>query len=544
MNRRSEHDDVDDGLPIVRRLSERFDTANLFSRFSRLPGCVWFDSATASLDQSPADSPLDRYSFLAAAPVAWLRLDLQIAPPASASNQPDAPASGQPPQGHLEWSRLQHWVDQLPAENLQHDDGIRLPPFQGGIATIIGYEAGASLEPVGVSPHDDLPTPALTAGLYDVVIATDHHANQNWLFSQGFLDDTATRSREQAVRRADQFQRWLETDDHDLARQIADASPVQRIVHKASVSESADRQSADQLPIGQPGNDLSGSPVFGASQNGVDLKSNFDRQGFMTSVAQIVDRICRGDSFQVNLAQRLTTPAVCDSPRLYEKLRTANPATFAGYFDAGDFQVLSSSPEGFLQVRDRLVSTRPIKGTRPRGRTTDEDQTIGNALRHSEKDRAENIMIVDLMRNDLSRVCVDDSVVVDTLCGLEKYQYVQHLVSVVRGRLNPTHGLVDLIRCCFPGGSVTGAPKIEAMRTIAELEPHRRGPYCGSMGYISSQVDADFNILIRTVTATAGTWQLPVGGGMTARSDPVAEWDETWSKAEGMLQAFRDLNDR
>ena len=248
--------------------------------------------------------------------------------------------------------------------------------------------------------------------------------------------------------------------------------------------------------------------------------------------------IREGDSFQVNLAQRLLTKTHLTGSELYLKLRERNPAPFSAFYSGGDFSVLSSSPEGFLQVRDRTVETRPIKGTAPRTGDEATDQRLADELANSDKDRAENVMIVDLMRNDLSRVCDDDSVRVTQLCELERYEFVQHLVSVVQGRLKEGQNVVDLLRACFPGGSVTGAPKIEAMRTISRLEPNPRGPYCGSIGYISCGGNADFNILIRTITEAHGFWQIPVGGGITARSVPEAEEAETWAKAEGMLRAI------
>jgi para-aminobenzoate synthetase component 1 len=270
-----------------------------------------------------------------------------------------------------------------------------------------------------------------------------------------------------------------------------------------------------------------------------DVLSNFTSDQFRSTVADVVRRIRAGDSFQVNLAQRLLKQANRPPAETYLRLRATNPAPFSAYYGGDDFAVLSSSPEGFLKVRDRRVETRPIKGTTSRSGDDCEDLRRAEALFASEKDRAENIMIVDLMRNDFSRVCEDDSVVVGQLCEVEGYQYVQHLVSVVQGRLRDEATVVDLLRACFPGGSVTGAPKIEAMRTIASLEPHHRGPYCGSIGYISCGGAADFNILIRTITAAHGYWQIPVGGGITARSVPEAEEAETWAKAEGMLRAVR-----
>ncbi|HEX6316714.1 MAG TPA: chorismate-binding protein, partial [Gemmatimonadaceae bacterium] len=175
--------------------------------------------------------------------------------------------------------------------------------------------------------------------------------------------------------------------------------------------------------------------------------------------------------------------------------------------------------------------------TRPRGLGAEADLFTGDCLRTSEKDRAENVMIVDLMRNDLSRVCEDDSVVVSQYCRLETYQYVQHLVSAVTGRLAADKDNIDLLRAAFPGGSITGAPKIRAMQIIADIEPHARGPYCGSLGYLGWDGTMDLNILIRTITAAGGWWQFPVGAGIVAQSDPLREYEETWHKAEGLLRA-------
>ena len=222
------------------------------------------------------------------------------------------------------------------------------------------------------------------------------------------------------------------------------------------------------------------------------------------------------------------------------RLRDAAPATFAGYFDAGEWQVASCSPERLLEVRDRAVESRPIKGTRQQTQQPIADLYAAADLHASDKDNSENVMIVDLIRNDLSKVCKPESLHVSQLCGLETYGYVQHLVSAVRGELNDDVSIVDLLAATFPGGSITGAPKIRAMEIISELEGVARGPYCGSMGYINWNGDADLNILIRTITAAGGWWQMPVGGGIVADSVPLAEYEETWHKAAGLLAAVRD----
>ncbi|HWB01339.1 MAG TPA: anthranilate synthase component I family protein, partial [Pirellulales bacterium] len=269
-----------------------------------------------------------------------------------------------------------------------------------------------------------------------------------------------------------------------------------------------------------------------------DLTSNFAPDEYLRAVERAIEYIRAGDIFQVNLSQRLLHPAHDGSVAIYLRLRERNPATFAAYFDLGKFQIVSASPERLLQSIDGQVEARPIKGTRPRAARPEADLFAGDELQASEKDRAENVMIVDLLRNDLSRVCTADSVRVTQLCHVERYEFVQHLVSAVRGTLRPPMDAIDLVRAAFPGGSITGAPKVRAMQIISELEPTARGAYCGALAYLGFDGSFDSSILIRTITAGGGWWQAPVGGGIVAQSDPQAESDETWHKAEGLLRAL------
>jgi para-aminobenzoate synthetase component 1 len=223
---------------------------------------------------------------------------------------------------------------------------------------------------------------------------------------------------------------------------------------------------------------------------------------------------------------------------MYCRLRTVNAAPFAAYFNTGDSQILLSLPERFLKLTGDVIEARPIKGTRPRGATPTEDAALAENLMTSEKDRAENVMIVDLLRNDISKVCRDHSVVVPKLCSLESYARVHHLVSVVTGQLRPEMGAVDVLRACFPGGSITGAPKVRAMEIIAELEPNHRGPYCGALGFIGYDGAMDSNIAIRTMALKDGAAVFQAGGGIVADSDPADEYLETLAKAEALFAAF------
>jgi para-aminobenzoate synthetase component 1 len=279
------------------------------------------------------------------------------------------------------------------------------------------------------------------------------------------------------------------------------------------------------------------APQF-STQGMRGLTSCFSPETYREQAQRCIDYIYAGDIFQVNFAQRLLFPAVDHASELYLRLRHRNAATFATYFDGGAFQIASASPERLVQVKAGHVEARPIKGTRRRTFAPEADLFRGDELRESEKDRAENVMIVDLLRNDLSAVCEPESVRVSRLCGLEVYEYVQHLVSVVEGQLAEGKQPLDLLKAIFPGGSITGAPKVRAMQIIAELEPVARGAYCGSLGYLGFDGTLDFNILIRTITAAGGWWQLPVGGGIVAQSKVELEYEETWHKAEGMIRSL------
>jgi para-aminobenzoate synthetase component 1 len=259
---------------------------------------------------------------------------------------------------------------------------------------------------------------------------------------------------------------------------------------------------------------------------------------YEAAVRQALRYIAAGDCYQVNLSQRLHASLVGPAWSLYEQLRRRSPAPYAAYLDCGDHQVLSSSPELFLRVRGREVETRPIKGTRPRGATPEEDAALRAELLTSAKDAAELLMIVDLERNDLGRVCEFGSVHVPALRELESYRNVHHLVATVRGRLRPEIDPLGCLRALFPGGSITGAPKIRAMEIIEELEPLRRGVYTGAIGWVDAQGNGEWNIAIRTMVVKERMAYFQVGGGIVADSDPESEFLETLTKARGMLRAL------
>ena len=371
--------------------------------------------------------------------------------------------------------------------------------MQGGIAGLFSYDLNRAFEAVDAPNCDEFETPLIALGLYDVVLAWDHELDRAWLISNG----------------------WKSNADDRMAFFLERLKkPLVQLEHAPQKNSTLqiDGQFAVPGPAG--------------------LASNFSKEGYIDAVSKSIDYIYAGDIFQVNIAQRLLLQANCDSVELYERLRTRNPAPFAAYFDYGDGQVVSASPERLISVRDGIVETRPIKGTRSRTGRPMVDIQASEKLSASEKDRAENTMIVDLMRNDLSRICLDDSVTVTQLCEIEVYQSVMHLVSAVEGKLHAeSNKPSEILKAVFPGGSITGAPKVRAMEIIAELEPSARGAYCGSLGYFAANGSADLNILIRSITASKGHWQIPVGGGIVSQSRPESEYDETWTKAAGMLSA-------
>jgi para-aminobenzoate synthetase component 1 len=404
-----------------------------------------------------------------------------------------------------------------------------LPPFQGGAAGLLSYEAGRAWERLPPRQIDEFEMPDLAVGIYDWVIAWDHATGRAWIIAQGWPEVDTHRRMERARMRIRQVQEMLSGAGEGAG---VTATESQEGIANPQAVGAAFGEHTSALPRERL------APQFAAP--GVDeLTSNFSREGYLRAVERVIEYIRAGDIFQANLSQRLLAPLTVSPMTLYERLRERNAATFAGYFACDDWAVVSASPERFVCVRDGEVETRPIKGTRRRRSSPEADLFTGDELRESEKDRAENVMIVDLLRNDLSRVCEPGSMSVPKLCAVETYETVQHLVSEIRGWLSPGRTAWDLLAATFPGGSITGAPKVRAMEIIRELEPTVRGPYCGSLFCLGPDGSLDSNILIRTLVCRRGWVQCSVGGGIVAQSDPVREYEETLHKAEGMLRALR-----
>jgi para-aminobenzoate synthetase component 1 len=362
-----------------------------------------------------------------------------------------------------------------------------LPPFQTGVVAVFGYELGRYLERLPAPRDAGAAWPEAVAGLYDTIAAFDSETAKAWIVSVG----------PDATRRADA-----------MAARIAAA------------------------PAALPGPEV--PPAA--------WRAEIARDAYEAKAARIVEYTRAGDIFQANLTQRFIAdrPNGLDPYALYRRLRAESPAPYAAFLRLDESRaLLSASPERFLRLAaDGMVTTEPIKGSRPRGSTAEEDRALAEELSASAKDRAENLMIVDLLRNDLSRVCRIGSVAVPSLNRLERFASMHHLVSTVTGRLDDGRTALELLKACFPGGSVTGAPKIRAMEIIHELEPARRGPYCGAIGWIGRDGAMETSILIRTLTVDSDHIIAQAGGGIVADSDPAAEYLESLEKARPLLRCL------
>jgi len=477
--------------PLVEELSPPPDPAWCCEQLEGLPYRLFLDSASR-------DPRLGRYSYVTADPIAVVRSGTSRRDPLAEVRSVLAPFAAQPVPG--------------------------LPPFQGGAAGFIAYDWGLALERLPAPLYDDLALDDVVLGIYDWVLAWDHVQSRAWLLSTGMPETAQADAVRRASDRASSIRARLISGEHERAA----TSQVGRTVSG---------------PPGEPHKARSTPPSYPIDHGWWDprlaLESSFTRTEYLKAVQRVRDYIFAGDIFQANLSQRFEAPLREPAWTLYRRLRERNPAPFAAFLDFPEAVILSASPERFLRVdAGGRVETRPIKGTRPRGIGPEHDAALAQALAESAKDRAENLMIVDLMRNDLSRVCAPGSVRVDELFALEQYATVHHLVSTVVGELAPGADALDLLRAAFPGGSITGAPKLRAMEIIAELEPSRRGVYCGSIGYCSATGELDTSIAIRTAVARNGRVYFNAGGGVVADSNPADEYQETLDKARGLIDAL------
>ena len=453
------------------------EPGDAFRRFAGEPGLVFFDSGGAGGERS-------RYSYLCIDPFRVLLVRDGIVTIDGGIVEGDAFSVLARELGREELGRMCH-SPQTPRHSLRGDLEIlgSAPPFRGGAAGFIGYDMGAALDRAPRAPGALAGIPDMQFGFYDTVLAFDHDARAVWLLAPPGAGRDAI-----------------------LAR-LAEATP----------------------PFPPP--------------QSLSWDMLVSRDVHVQRVQRVRDFIAAGDIYQANIAAwfEAARPDGLSAPAVYMALRAASPAPFGAYVDCGGgCAVLSASPERFVRLTPSGdIETRPIKGTRPRGADAAEDAALATELLSSAKDRAENLMIVDLLRNDIARVA--DRVTVPSLYALESFAHVHHLVSTVRGRLGAGLDAVDLLRASFPGGSVTGAPKLRAMAIIAALEGRARGPYCGAAAWIGFDGGMDSNILIRTMTVARDRVVAQAGGGIVADSDPAAEWDEVLVKILPLLRATGTL---
>lgn len=376
-----------------------------------------------------------------------------------------------------------------------------LPPFQGGAVVLLCYDFVRYLERIPDTVEDDQGLPDMDVLMVDRVLAFDHVQKRLWAIC-------APGARE--------------VGGADWARYYDEAHEALETI-------------AQRLKV------TSAAPSSGLLKS-LDIRHDVSREHYVGMVARAKQYIAAGDIFQANLSLRVSAYIGDLSPwQLYLALRSINPSPFAGYLDMGDYHIVSSSPERLVRVHEGIVDTRPIAGTRPRGKDTQEDHAMRAELLLNEKERAEHIMLIDLERNDLGKVCAYGTVEVDELMVTEQYSHVIHIVSNVRGALAPGKNIASVIRAVFPGGTITGVPKIRCMEIIDELETLRRGAYTGSFGYIGFSGASDLNIIIRTFVVKDGEARVQAGAGIVADSDPEREYHESLKKAEALIRTLEML---
>ena len=464
---------------LTRQLPYHHDSALLFERIAHQPWAILLDSGQMlDANSGRPGSQYGHYDILVAEPFMTL---VTMGENTEITQQNQVSISAENP-----FELLKKILSQFSAPQTGF-------PFAGGALGYFSYDLGRRLEKLSSIAEDDVQLPEMMIGVYDWAIVVDHREKTCHLVSDGFCESTKVN--------------W--------------------------VGLCARFESSYQA-------DINKNPFVVTSS----VQSNLPEPAYKRAFAKIKAYIAAGDCYQVNLAQRFSVKVQGDSWQMYKQLRQASPAPFMAYMqmpsaNGGHFQVLSNSPERFIQVSGKHVETRPIKGTRPRSSNAAQDLAYSNELLTSTKDKAENVMIVDLLRNDLSKSCEIGSVKVNKLFQLQSFANVHHLVSIVVGKLKADKTAVDVLRDSFPGGSITGAPKLRAMQIIEELEPHRRSVYCGAIGYIGFDGNMDTNIAIRTATICKNLLSFYAGGGIVADSDVSKEYAETLDKASSLITIIK-----
>jgi para-aminobenzoate synthetase component 1 len=471
---------------LIHQLPYHHDSSLLFERVAHQPWAMLLDSGQMlDANTGKPGSQYGRYDIMVAEPFITL---VTTGENTEITQHNQVSISAENP-----FDLLKEALSQFPAPKTNFPFAGGAFPFAGGALGYFSYDLGRRLEKLPNLAQDDVQLPEMMIGIYDWAIVVDHREKTSHLISNGFCESTKANWDSLCVR----FKSF----------------------NQAKVNE---------------------NPFLVTSS----VQSNLPEPAYKRAFTKIKAYITAGDCYQVNLAQRFSAEVQGDSWQMYKQLRQTSPAPFMAYMripfsDGNQFQVLSNSPERFIQVSGKHVETRPIKGTRPRSSDATQDLAYSNELLNSTKDKAENVMIVDLLRNDLSKSCEVGSVRVNKLFQLQSFANVHHLVSIVVGKLRADKTAIDVLRDSFPGGSITGAPKLRAMQIIEELEPHRRGVYCGAIGYIGFDGNMDTNIAIRTATICKNLLSFYAGGGIVADSDASKEYAETLDKASNLITVMK-----
>jgi len=472
--------------PLIQEIAAGHTPESLVECLRAEPGVVLLRTASF-------DSPQARYSFVAARPFLNFR---------SFGSRCEVTPRASPLTPYVQFGNPWQILDALLAR-CELLDEIDLPFPLGGCFGRWGYDLKNFTEPkLPRRAVNDLELPECCVGFYDSLVVFDHHLGSVSVVSTGLAADGSRTEK----RAGEQMEFWK---SKFVAGEAAQAAGCRMREEQLRITHHASR-----------------------------ITSNFTRADFISAVERAQRYIRAGDIYQVNLSQRLAAQCQLSGWELFQRLSAVSPAPFSAFFDGGDYQVSSSSPELFLRLSGSHIQTRPIKGTRPRGADPTRDAQLAYELQTSAKELAELVMITDLLRNDLGKVCEFGSVQTPELARLERFAQVQHLVSTVEGRLRTEVTHLAALAACFPGGSITGAPKFRAMEIIDELEPVARGPYCGCHGYLGFNRESQLSITIRTAVCKDGLAHFNVGAGIVADSDPEAEYEETLAKAAGFCQAL------
>ena len=497
----SDPDDVVDYVPVYRRLVS--DSLTPVSAFQKLD----LSSAACLFESVIGGEKVGRYSFLASEPFLHIK--------AYGTSVTVSRRTGQnPKEGNDTWESetsecpnpLETLREQVNAMNVRHLP--ELPPFIGGAVGYAGYDTVRYVENLPNAPDDDRQLPDLWFALYDHMIVFDHVQKTVIVLALADVRDKSPAALQQA---------------YDDASQQVD-----RLI--GLLETPAESLQLDDIALG--------------GEVTLDYMSNMTQTDYEDAVRQCVEYIRAGDIFQVVISQRLQTPLEVPPFELYRTLRVVNPSPFMFYLRTPDVTLVGSSPEIMVRVVDRHVTVRPLAGTRPRGKTDDEDQRLGDELLADPKERAEHVMLVDLGRNDVGRVAQYNTVEISDVMVIERYSHVMHITSNVCGELRDDCDSFDALAACLPAGTVSGAPKVRAMEIIDQLEPNRRGPYAGAVGYIDFAGNMDTCIALRTVVIHNDTAYVQAGAGIVADSVPTAEYQETLNKARGLLSAIEITKQR